>query len=242
MQCNYGLVVDIAKLKPEYHDTHGKNLTRKDIIQYGFIGLSRAIVKFDVSLGWRFSTYACSWVDQSISRNIADFGKDIRIPVHALQEVYAVRGYIDRTYRETGHAATMVEVSNKTGFNTEKIEYLLQISEGTTSLNKELRGTEDPGGNELVNFIVDKSPGPDTLLYQNESVSVIDGIMSNGILSPEEKIVLRMRFRLEKYLQPGEDAIEQSLTSIAEYMGLAKIDVRRIERRGLAKLIGKVSS
>ena len=43
--------------------------------------------KFDYRRGYRFSTYATFWIRQAASRAIADQGRIIRIPVHAIERI-----------------------------------------------------------------------------------------------------------------------------------------------------------
>lgn len=45
---------------------------RAEAEQDGVFGLLRAVQKYDPTLGWKFSTYAISWIRQSISRGIGE--------------------------------------------------------------------------------------------------------------------------------------------------------------------------
>ena len=82
---NYRLVISIAR-KYEYH-----GLPLKDLIQEGNAGLLKAINKFDVARGNKFSTYAENWIKQGITRSIANEGATIRIPAHLLERRMKVR-------------------------------------------------------------------------------------------------------------------------------------------------------
>ena len=58
-----------------------RNYTRADVplldlIQEGNLGLIRAVEKFDYELGFKLSTYATWWIKQSISRALAEQGRD----------------------------------------------------------------------------------------------------------------------------------------------------------------------
>ena len=60
----------------------GQGIDYEDLVQAGFIGLSRAASKFDYRVQARFGTYATSWIWQAVGRELADQGRTIRLPVH----------------------------------------------------------------------------------------------------------------------------------------------------------------
>lgn len=50
------------------YQSRGGSHTLEDLVQIGVLGLIRAIELFDPKLGYKFSTYATTWIHQQIGR------------------------------------------------------------------------------------------------------------------------------------------------------------------------------
>ncbi|MEY3339482.1 MAG: hypothetical protein RL575_575, partial [Actinomycetota bacterium] len=85
VRANLRLVVSVARRYDR------KELQLADLIQEGNIGLMHAADKYDYEKGFKFSTYATWWIRQSMTRALADQGRNIRIPGHMMEVVNRVQ-------------------------------------------------------------------------------------------------------------------------------------------------------
>lgn len=55
---------------------------RQELVQEGMIGLMQAVEKFNVALGYKFSTYATWWIRQAVNNYLINVNPIIRVPSH----------------------------------------------------------------------------------------------------------------------------------------------------------------
>lgn len=60
----------------------GRGLELVDLVQFGVVGLVRAIERFDERRGNKFGTYAVWWIKQQITRAIQQYGDTVRQPAN----------------------------------------------------------------------------------------------------------------------------------------------------------------
>lgn len=219
---NIKLVISVAKKISQ----RTKKITLEDMIDEGIIGLIKAIDKFEPDRNLKFSTYAFSWIQQSITRFIANTGDIIRVPVHFTDNMAKIKRF-ENNYMIENNIDTIDDkiTSEALDIPLDKIKKYKKATQSMTSLDVSI----DENDNTMIDVIEDKySINPET--------SVLNTCLHDSLLKAVNSLDKREAFILINRFNLNHTTNPLTLTELAEKFKLTKERIRQIESSALQKL------
>ncbi|MCB6992038.1 sigma-70 family RNA polymerase sigma factor [bacterium 210820-DFI.6.37] len=210
---NTGLVKNLA-LK-----FTGPGYELDDLLQIGFIGLLKAIERFDTKFDVMFSTYAVPMILGEIKRYIRDDGK-IKVSRQLKMDIRNLKKLKEEYYNKNGTWPKLSYLAEQMELPVEKILEILDASEALASV-------ESLDNAELSEGYREKKV--DHVSEEERNINMIDLKMMIGTLSERERQIIVLRY--------FKDMTQQQ---IAGKMGISQVQVSRIEKKVLKNMREKL--
>lgn len=201
----------------------GRGHDAEDLFQIGSIGLIKAVQKFDMSYGVKFSTYAVPMIMGEIKRFIRDDGiiKVSRSLKETAAKAMAVR---ERLTAVHGSEPTLNEIAAEMGISGADLAAAMDAGTPPESIY----ASKDDGSKESLPLAEKLEQDTD---YESE---IINKLVLRQLLSEFEerdRKIIQMRYFKQK-----------TQAQVAEMLGISQVQVSRLEKKILIKMRERLTS
>lgn len=211
----------------------GRGYDLEDLFQIGTIGLMKAIDKFDLNLGVKFSTYAVPMISGEIKRFLRDDGP-VKVSRTIKENGLKVKTARQKLQIKEGREPTLQEIMEETGLSSEDIVIAMEASVEVESI---YTAVYQDDGNEV--YLVDRvvrgvcgSIGCSALetcgCEDVEKEALLNHMLLTQLLDTlekEERKLIDLRYFQNK-----------TQVEVAEKLGISQVQVSRLEKKILRKL------
>lgn len=199
----------------------GRGVEAEDLFQIGAVGLVKAVDRFDLSFGVRFSTYAVPMIAGEIKRFLRD---DSMIKVSRSLKELAVKAarLREQLLMERGEEPGVDELAERLRVEPEELVQAMDSCTEVESLQKVI----SQGDGEGVSLMERVEQGKD------EQEALLRRILLEELLSsldPKERRLIVLRFFHDR-----------TQTQVASELGMSQVQVSRLEKKILSVLKEKM--
>ncbi len=212
---NMGLIHHVAKR------FLGRGVEAEDLFQIGAIGLLKAVDRFDLGFGVRFSTYAVPMIAGEIRRFLRD---DSMIKVSRSLKELAVKAarLREQLLMERGAEPGVEELAGRLGVEAEELVQAMDSCTEVESLQKVI-SQGDSEGTSLLERVEQGRDEQEELLRR----MLLEELLAS--LDPKERRLIVLRFFHDR-----------TQSQVAEELGMSQVQVSRLEKKILLALKEKI--
>jgi RNA polymerase sigma-B factor len=192
-----------------------------DLLQVGFIGLIKAIDRFDLDRGVEFTTYATPTIIGEIKRHFRDKGWAVRVPRRLQMKDMELSRQVEFLNQELKRVPTLHEIAEQMGMSDEEVVEVLESSHASDYVS--LDGLGSDSGSDRGFSLIEHIGSEDGEYSLTESRATISRLLEH--LDEREQQIVYMRFF------QGMTQVE-----IARELGISQMHVSRLLNRILQRL------
>ncbi len=206
----------LARRQAQRH--HRGSIPLDDLMQIAFVGLVRAVDRFDPGRGNSFATFAIPTISGELLRYFRDNTWTLHVPRAVKEDALHVTRASAEIANRLGREPTISELSQATGLDPERVSDALyaRAVQSTSSLDQ-ARGEDD------------STTLADVLGAEDPRLDLVDHVATAAplfrALPERDRKILHMRF-----------VCDMTQTEIAEQIGCSQMQVSRLLRRSIARL------
>jgi RNA polymerase sigma-B factor len=202
----------------------GSSENIEDLIQVASLGLVKALDGFDFERGTSFVAYAAPTILGELRRHFRDRVWEVRLPRGLQERTMAVSEVAGELSDDLGHTPTVAQIAARLNWDEDEVSEALQADQARRTLSLEVpRTREDTGSATILETLGETDPGYDAVEAQLAA--------EEAPLDERERHVLRLRF---------EEDLNQY--EIGRRLGVSQMQISRIMRRALRKLLAAVQA
>lgn len=193
----------------------------EDLTQVAIVALIKALDRFDLGRGVKFSTYATATIVGELKRHFRDKGWALRVPRRLQETGLQVSRAVTDLSQNFGRSPTIAEIAVETGLRDEEVIEAMDSAHAYTTMSLDAP-TDDGGRNPLLDL-----PQEDEALEIMEAWATVGPAIE--ALPPRERHILHLRFFR---------GLTQ--TQIADELKMSQMHVSRLLSKTLRALREKV--
>jgi RNA polymerase sigma-B factor len=194
----------------------------EDLIQVASLGLVKALDGFDLERGKSFMAYAAPTILGELRRHFRDRVWEVRLPRGLQERTMAVSEAAGELSDELGASPTVSQIAARLGWEEDDVSEALQADQARRALSLDVPRSREESS-PMVEMLGEAEPGYDAVEAQLAA--------EEASLEERERFVLRLRF---------EEDLNQY--EIGTRLGVSQMQVSRIMRRALRKLLAAVQA
>lgn len=217
--------LDVADAVANRYQSRPQDL--KDLRQVAYMGLTKAVQRFEPSRGSDIVSFAVPTISGEIKRYLRDSSWFVR-PPRQLQELSSqLRTQLPALTQKLGHEPSIAEIAEETGFPVESVSEALQCDHGrhAVSLDAPQRDSSSEGDVLTLAGTLQDTDAP--LARMELRAALADACRP---LTPRERRILYLRF-----------VQEQTQAEIARECGVTQMQISRLLSKIMRTLRDRLS-